>query len=205
MQEQTSDILEPVVNFLKQNLLVVGVFSIGLILFSIGLIQFLGRQKNDISFISGQEVSVKSEDEKIVVDVSGAVVKPGVFTLTKDSRIKDALVLSGGLSADADRDYVSKAVNLAQKLKDGQKLYIPSLRQGSTGQTGSVAGLQSFSGEKIHINSGSISELDTLSGVGQVTAQKIIDARPYGRIDELVTRKVVSQKVFDSIKDNIDL
>ncbi len=193
--------------FFKQNLLVVGVFFIGLILFSIGVIQFMGGQKSDITFKSGQEIAVKSGDEKIVVDISGAVVRPGVFTLTKDSRIQDALVASGGLSSDADRDYVSKAVNLAQRLTDGQKLYIPKIgEKNPAGSANSLqASSQSFNDGKIHINSATITELDALSGVGQVTAQRIIDGRPYAKIDELATKKVVSQKVFDSIKDKIDL
>lgn len=192
-------------DFIKNNILVLGIFFIGLILFSVGVIQLFGAKNADISFKSGQDIVEKSDAEgkKIMVDISGAVVAPGLYSLPFDARVQDALVISGGLSAEADREYVSKAINLAQKLTDGQKLYLP--KAGEKGVAGSVRGAQIYNDGKIHINSASVSELDTLSGVGKVTAQKIIDSRPYSKIDELVTKKAVSQKVFESIKDKIDL
>lgn len=192
-------------DLLRDNLLVVGIFLAGLILFSIGVIQLFGAKNADISFKSGQDIVEKSDagEKKIMVDVGGAVVTPGLYSLHVDARVQDALVVSGGLAVDADRDYVSKAINLAQKLTDGQKLYFPKI--GEKSMTSSGRSTQIYNDGKIHVSSASVSELDTLSGVGKVTAQKIIDARPYSKIEELVTKKAVSQKVFDSIKDKIDL
>jgi len=159
--------------------------------------------------------------QKILVDVSGAVEKPGVYELPEGSRFQNALVLAGGLSEDADRDYVDKYINLAAKLTDGGKIYIPKLGETSNPSTSlrtskqqavsnnSVLGLttndQSPIASLININTASLSDLDTLSGVGPVTAQKIIDNRPYSKIEELLEKKIVGNSVWEKIKDRISI
>jgi competence protein ComEA len=146
----------------------------------------------------------EAQDKEIFVDVAGAVIKPGMYRFEIGARINDALVKAGGLALEADRDWVSKNLNLALKLSDGVKLYIPyegtTLRQGYEDQ-GSVAGT-SITG-KINVNSASISELDTLWGVGEATAKKIIEGRPYGSKEELLTKKVVKTNVYEEIKDEV--
>ena len=159
---------------------------------------------------SGVEIMSVSEltegEGKIFIDVGGAVIKPGVYQLESGSRINDGLVAAGGLSGEADRDWVSKNLNLAMKLVDGQKLYIPqentTLRQGYEGQ-GGVAGSSITS--LININSASVSELDTLWGVGEATAKKIIEGRPYGSVEELLTKKIVKSNVYEAIKDEVSV
>lgn len=203
---QDNAFLQKVIDLLRENFLVVGVFLAGLILFSIGLIQLFGAKSADISFKSGQDIVEKSDAErkKVMVDVGGAVVKPGLYALPFDARVQDALIAAGGLNQNADRIFVSKNINLALKVTDGMKIYIPK-----SGEIDSSIPIQGVSltpnSNLININSASIDQLDALPGVGKVTAQKIIDARPYSTIDELVTKKAVSQKVFTSIKDKIDL
>lgn len=209
MDELTSDKFKPVINFLKQNLLIASIFLIGFVLVVIGFIQMLSPQKNDISFIQDSENQLEGEKQQIAVDVEGAVVKPGVYTLSAESRVQDALIAAGGLSAEADRELISKRINLAQKIVDGQKLYIPKVGENSSsgllGVSSEEGGSQLFNDGKIHINIASISELDSLSGIGKVTAQKIIDNRPYATLDELLSKKIISQKVFDQNKEKIDL
>jgi len=126
-----------------------------------------------------------------------------VYSLKSDSRINDVLVLAGGFSDKADNNWVSKNLNLAQKVVDGQKLYIPF-----EGESSKDAPLQSKGTsltDKININSASISNLDTLWGVGEATAKKIVEGRPYGSIDELLTRKIVKANVYEEIKDEISV
>jgi competence protein ComEA len=100
------------------------------------------------------------------------------------------------LSEEADRDWVETTLNLAAKVSDGDKLFIPTI-----GETE----VESSASDKININTASLSQLDTLYGVGPATAQKIIDGRPYSKIEDLVAKKAVSQTVFDRIKDEISL
>lgn len=152
----------------------------------------------DIKQESGIELVKSGETEgEIYVDVAGAVQNPGMFKLTAGSRVNDALSAAGGLSGEADRDWVETTLNLAAKVNDGDKLFIPSLSETSEGPP-KVS-------DKININTASLAELDTLYGIGPATAQKIIDGRPYSKIEDLVAKKAVSQTVFERIKDEISL
>lgn len=135
----------------------------------------------------------------ISVDVSGAVNKPGVYQLKNGSRIEDAVSAAGGFSSDANSEYVAKVLNLAQKLVDGSKLYIPKNGEEVAGAVNGIAG----SSNKININTASSSELDSLPQVGEATVQKIISNRPYQTVDELLSKKAVTKSVFDKIKDQL--
>lgn len=145
-------------------------------------------------------VSVSS----IKVDVQGSVQNPGVYTLPPDSRVEDAIKIAGGLTKESDGDYISKHLTLSQKVSDGSKIYIPKIGENivpvSSTSVGSVAG-----SSVISINNSSLSDLDNLPGVGQVTAQKIIDNRPYNDINELLIKKAVTKATFEKIKEKISL
>lgn len=154
--------------------------------------------------ISGASVVPVSDLSEIIVDVSGAVKSPGVYSLKSGSRVADAITAAGGFSDDANLKYLSKNVNLSQKLTDGQKVYLPTKSETSV-STGTMTFASSGTGGGIGINSSDSKELDKLPGIGPVTAEKIINARPFSSIDELLTKKVVSKSVFDKIKDQISL
>lgn len=141
------------------------------------------------------------DSKGIVVDIEGAVVKPGVYELPNNSRIQDLLITAGGLSAKADRNYVSKNINLAQKLTDGGKVYIPKINE--QGANTNLLPLSPNTQSVVNLNTASVTDLDKLPGIGPVTAQKIISNRPYQNITELTSRKVVSSSVFEKIKDMI--
>lgn len=209
MEEQT-DFTSKLLYFCKENILILSIFCIGTLLLGIGLIQmFSSSSSPEISYIegvdsvsskkaSGQESQKKDSYLAILVDVSGAVIKPGVYEIASDSRIKDAVQKAGGFAQKADKVYISKSINLAQKITDGEKIYIPFVGEETSVVLGSSTG-------KINLNKATESELDTLSGVGKVTAQKIIKARPFTSVEQLLEKKVVSNSVFEKIKDNISL
>jgi len=187
----------------------------GMMFLGYGLIALSSHKsdKPDILFESARTQSDpgSAEDKKtatITIDVEGAVERPGVYELPAGARLQDALIAAGGMSKDADREKVSKGLNLAAKLIDGGKIYIPVVGDNSAlagvGSAGSTV-LGAETGEQININSASSGELDKLQGVGPVTAEKIIGSRPYGSVEELVSKKVVSQKVFDQIKEKISV
>lgn len=169
---------------------------LGLIFFAYGLISLLGSasKSNEIRF---EREDLVTKESFISIDIEGAVVNPGVYKLNQNSIIQDALVVSGGLASDADREFVSKNINLASKLIDGAKIYIPKLGESvSDKDVSDVTAL-------ININTASAETLDTLPGIGSVTADKIISNRPYLTINELLDKKVLSSKVFTQIKDRI--
>lgn len=145
----------------------------------------------------------------IVVDVSGAVESPGVYTIPQGSRVSDALVTAGGLTPQADKTYLARYVNLASVVLDGSKIYI--LKKGeaplSVDKAGAGAadvlgvGQQSL----ISINSASQSELEKLWGIGEARAKSIIDHRPYTNLEEIKSRADVPDNVFEKIKSEISL
>ena len=154
--------------------------------------------KNDVASVAGVKTN-----KKIKVDIEGAVEKPGVYEIPFDSRIEDVLISAGGLSVKADREYVSKSVNLAQKLIDGAKIYIPELNGSNNSNISNLPNTPNS--QLTNINIASESELDKLPGIGPVTAAKIIAGRPYQTLEELVSKKAVSQSVFTKINDKISL
>lgn len=194
-EEPTSKIT----SLVRQNLLPIAVGLAGLIFFGYGLILFLGSNSKPSSIVLENANKVEPE-AKIMVDVEGAVTKPGSYELAQNARVQDALVAASGLSALADREWISKNINLASKLKDGAKIYIP---QKGENISQSVSSSVETKSEAIDINSASVEELDSLWGIGPATANKIIQARPYSMIDDLIKKKIVSQKIFDKIKDTI--
>jgi competence protein ComEA len=156
---------------------------------------------------SGTPLS-KNKTKEIIIDVSGAVVKPGVYALKSDARVKDAILAAGGMSEIADRLKVAQTINLAAQLTDGGKLYIPAVGEQMTGsggvsENGSGGSSIGSSTGIININSASETDLDALPGVGKVTADKIIANRPYQTVAELVAKKVVGSSEFNKIKDKV--
>ncbi len=195
---------DKLIEFAKKNFLILGLFSIGLIFIGIGLIQIFGSSATQIKFEKGQDVSFDGAQDKeglkIKVDVEGEVIKPGVYELSSAARVQDALVAAGGLTRDANRN----AINLAAKIADGQKIYVPAVGEAMLGG-GFIAGSTTASNSIISVNSASQSELESLPGIGPVTAQKIIDGRPYGSIQELLERKIVGKATYEKIKDQVAL
>ena len=108
---------------------------------------------------------------------------------------------------------VSKNINLAQKLQDSSKIYIPSQKEvrqfGGPGLStvgeggGQIAGVSGLAAGKININTASQAQLESLWGIGEKRAADIIANRPYQSIDELVTKAKIPKSVVEKIKDKI--
>jgi competence protein ComEA len=140
----------------------------------------------------------------LVVDVAGAVRRPGVYHLDPGARVADAIAAAGGLGPRVDAGRVAAELNLAAPLKDGDRIVVPSRDDAtSPGGTPASAGGTPSHGALIDLNHATAEELDTLPGVGPVTAQKIIDSRAgaaFRTVDELRSRGLVGQKTFDRLK-----
>jgi len=125
---------------------------------------------------------------RIVVHVTGAVARPGLYRLKEGSRVADAVARAGGATGKAD----TAAVNLAAPLADGIQVLMPSRVAGGAGAAAAAGGRGAGgagSGVPISLSSATIAELDTLPGVGPVTAQKIVDHRAahgaFSSVDDL--------------------
>lgn len=197
------------ISILKKHYLPLGLGFLGLIFFVYGLIALLGSSQlasKEIVFEAGSDAQAETGKKSLVIDVEGAVVNPGVYKLSGDARIQEALIAAGGLASHADRTWVAKSINLAHRLTDGAKIYIPAAGENIPASS-TVLGDESIDSVSglININSASEKELDTLSGIGPVTAQKIISGRPYASVEDLLGKKIVGSKVFSQIKDKISV
>ena len=187
------------------------IFLIGAILTGLGLFV----SKNDIGD-AGEKVEVLTDTTEgydgsleIVVEIAGEVVSPGVYSLPKNSRIEDLLVAAGGVSLNADRDWMEKSLNRAAHIVDGQKIYIPAVGEqsispsannfGVSGGSGTVRG--SGGSNLTNINLASQKELDELPGIGPAYAQNIIEHRPYSNVEELLTKGALRKSTYEKIKN----
>jgi competence protein ComEA len=150
------------------------------------------------------EAGVNEAGKMVLVDVGGAVEKPGVYELKSGDRIKDALLLAGGLSANADREYVEKIINLAQTVSDGDKLYIP-IANAIENDKAQVSNVKESKSGYININSAGVEELNKLIGVGDTRAAAVVAGRPYQKKEDLVSRKIIPASVYEKIKDKISV
>lgn len=144
--------------------------------------------------------------EKIIVDVKGAVKKPGIYTLSPSSRLYQAIEMAGGFSDQADQNLV----NGAKLLQDGEAIYIPVKGEipgtgvGITGSGGTQTG-----GEKgkVNINQANGEELQTLPGIGPSKADAIIKYRQengvFKNIEEIKNVSGIGDKTFEKIKPQI--
>jgi len=188
----------------------------GLILLGLGVIFFRlsSADKPKIEIISSDPLQTSTT---IFADIQGAVQKPGVYELPANSRVNDLLIRAGGLSAEADREWVSRNINLAQKIQDGSKIYIPTQKEVrqfggpalSTAGEGvkfadwRVAGISGSVVDKININTASQAQLESLWGIGEKRAADIIANRPYQNVEELVTKVKIPKSVVEKIKEKI--
>jgi competence protein ComEA len=137
----------------------------------------------------------------LIVDVEGAVVDPGVHSVPAGSRVGDAIAAAGGYSTEVDIAAAAAALNLAEHLTDGQKIHVPARGEVVTLPGGATS--PPSAGGPIDINHATQGELESLPGIGPVTAEKIIAARPFAAIDELDSRDVVGPSVMEQIRDLI--
>lgn len=139
------------------------------------------------------------ESEEIQVHVTGEVNKPGLYKINKDSRLWDAIMAAGGFSANADQN----SINLAKTVEDGEQIIINSKEPAQVTQNNT----ETTTNGKININTADSTALQTLSGVGPSTAQKIIDYRTqngkFKSIDDLKKISGIGEKTFEKFKDKI--
>jgi competence protein ComEA len=145
----------------------------------------------------------------LVVDVGGAVQRPGVYRLPGGSRVVDAVEAAGGFAPSVDAAASARELNLAASLKDGDRVRVP-VRGSATGSPGGDHAGGQLAPDPgpgdglVDLNTGSASELEALPAIGPATAAKIIAAReesPFGSVDDLRTRKILGEAAFAKVLD----
>jgi competence protein ComEA len=146
-----------------------------------------------------------AQQAELVVDVSGAVARPGVRRLPAGSRVADAIAAAGGFAPSVDAAAASSTLNLAAPLQDGAKIVVP--QRGRSAQPGGAPAASTKPGH-VDLNSATQAQLEELPGIGPVTAKKIVDARAEARfrnINELTTRKIVGPSTFEKIRELVSV
>jgi competence protein ComEA len=144
----------------------------------------------------------------LLVYVTGAVEKPGVYELPLNSRLQNAIELAGGLMPDAD----ITAINMAEKVNDGQKIFVPLVGEitdpspSASEKSGAAAAAPSG---PININTANAEELDTLPGIGPAKAAAIIEFRnangPFESLEDLLEVPGIGEKICEDIQDLITI
>ena len=205
---------EDVVLFFRQNVKsIILAFVCSLVLIIGGLFYFNQNKTEDYSGVSfsniSNETSNKDEkaenrhDEKIFVDVKGAVKHPGVFETKKDKRVKDLIEEAGGLLDDAD----TSTLNLSQKVKDQMVIYV--LKHGEKPKQISDGGSSSSNADVININTANKEQLMKISGVGKTKAEAIISYRDkngdFKKKEDITKVRGIGKATFEKIKDKIEV
>lgn len=164
---------------------------------------FINQSKSAPVSLHTDSVSKMTHDQKVKVDIEGAVHKPGIYDMLTTQRIDDAIRAAGGVTAQADRDYINRELNRASYLHDQDKIYIPRNGEMPIGPLPS-AGV-SIQPNSVSINSATVEEIDVVPGIGKTTALKIIQNRPYSSLKELVDKKVITNTTYKKIQKYIHL
>ena len=200
------------------------VSSIAIIMVTIGLyIYKTYKEESDINFIDynaelendesiSQEATNENintneennkEKEKIIVHITGEVKYTGVVVLKEGARIVDAIEAAGGETDNADLN----KLNLAYIVNDGDKIYVPNKNEEIGNITTVNEEINSEEQSTININTASLKELMELPGIGEVTANKIIEYRTqngkFGTIEELKNVPGIGSSKFENLKEKI--
>ena len=205
---------EDVILFFRQNVKsIILAFICSLIVIIGGLFYFNQSKTEDYSGVSFSNISNETNnkdekaedkhDEKIFVDVKGAVKHPGVFETTKDKRVKDLIEEAGGLLDDAD----TSTLNLSQKVKDQMVIYV--LKHGEKPKQISDSGSSSSNTDVININTANLEQLMKISGVGKTKAEAIISYREkngdFKKKEDITKVRGIGKATFEKIKDKIEV
>jgi competence protein ComEA len=150
-------------------------------------------------------IAVAREDGaggRLIVDVAGAVRRPGVYRMAQGARVEDALKRAGGATPHADLSQINRAA----KLEDGRQVLVPRRPSRSTAASAPAAAAATPS-QPVNLNTATLEQLDTLDGVGPTTAQKIIDFRTahggFGSVDELDQIPGIGEKKLAALREQV--
>jgi competence protein ComEA len=152
-------------------------------------------------------ITVKGEEAgaggRVTVDVAGAVNKPGVYRLSPDQRVEDALERAGGPTRRADLSQINRAA----KLEDGRQILVPTRAPKSAPTAAAASSAPGAPAQPVNLNTATLEQLDTLDGVGPATAQKILDYRTehggFGSVDELDQIPGIGEKRLAALREHV--
>lgn len=143
------------------------------------------------------------EDSVVVVDVKGAVEKPGIYEVQHDTRVNEVMEMAGGFLKKADQS----RVNLAEKVQDEMVIDVPKDGENSDNADASEDTINEQ--EKVNLNKAELAEIETLPGIGPSKAQTIIDHREenglFQSVDDLLEISGIGEKTLENLEDAIQV
>lgn len=208
--DKLKDALEGVLGDKKT---LIKVLSIILILLIAVVMRIHDESKSDITIETAEPSEETEYDEEssrqtgqpqiLFVDIGGAVENPGVYQVSEGTRLFEVIDMAGGLSEDADADHV----NRASFVEDGQKIIIPVRGSEDSADPGSPVSVSAETDNGlININTASADELKSLTGIGDVMAERIIEyrsTRAFKSKEDIMSVDGIGSKTYENIKDDI--
>ncbi len=195
-------------NYIKV-LLVLLVFVVAGVIFSCSMKNKAKKAEEAVvleeeTTLAEAESTETESEEPLCVHVCGSVNQPGVYYLKQGARIHEAVELAGGLTEEADTEYV----NLAKEAEDGVQIYIPSKEEVASGTVPQEAEAEAASEDGlVNINTAGLDELKTLPGIGDIKAEAIVSYREsagnFASIEEIMNVAGIKESSYEKIKEHI--
>ena len=179
------------------------VWAAAAVLLALGALWYVTRTRHAAPPAASVPVAVARAHEggRLVVDVAGAVRRPGVYRVRAGARVEDALRRAGGGTRRADLSQINRAA----KLEDGRQVLVP-VRPDATGAA-VLPGAVATPAVPLNLNTATLEQLDTLDGVGPATAQKILDYRTahggFGSVEDLGEIPGIGEKRLAALRDKV--
>ena len=195
------------------------IFPIAIIILYIILFVYFEEKINNIEIPVQEETIIKEEPQieqeepikYIYIDIKGAIKKPGVYKLEENSRIIDAINISGGLLKTANTTYtnLSKILNDSEVLKIYTNEEVKKLEKETPQELPKVEETPTIENKLININTASLEQLQTLNGIGESKAKSIVEYRTtngnFKSIEEIKNVSGISESLYEKIKDSISI
>jgi competence protein ComEA len=180
----------------------------GLIVLILGAFWYLNQERSTedtaaFSLVTDQQDDIveNSEVDLLFVEITGHVLRPGVYQIKSGTMLLELISFAGGLDSFADLNHLHQNLPLAKELISNEKFFIPAVSATQNSTTNSATKIS----EKISINNSTLEELMTLSGIGEATAKKIIEARPFSELEELLDVSGIGEAIYTKIVSQITL
>ena len=195
------------------------IFPIAIIIIYIILFVYFEEKINNIEIPVQEEIIIKEEPQieqeepikYIYIDIKGAIKKPGVYKLEENSRVIDAINISGGLLKTANTTYtnLSKILNDSEVIKIYTNEEVKKLEKETPQELPKVEETPTIENKLININTASLEQLQTLNGIGESKAKSIVEYRTtngnFKSIEEIKNVSGISESLYEKIKDSISI
>ena len=174
--------------------------TVSLIVGGVGIWRSFTYTPSYILYPSTNSTELKTDQEAstrtvFTVDISGAVVHPGIYELSNGSRVQDVVLMAGGFQAKSDQAYIHRSLNLAKKLVDQEKIYIPFQDDQALSSSASQVSTA------YSLNGASKSDVLEWIGVGEKRAEQILAERPYKDVEDFLKRSGVASNFIEVMRE----